>query len=191
VTGEALYNSLTGTWAPPPTDPDNTGNVTVSHLSGVFGVLETIDQLMDHFGPEQRNITQPFFDAFLDYCYYYGASKAEQKARYGKDFGSLNLKQGHSRFTAYVANHRNNATLVPRVWSEYLGDGSKDGLAPDAPWRTEKIGGSDVLIPVDEATWVSTNAAALYGVAGIENLALVGAPDVSIIGGNTTSKRKL
>ncbi|KAH3909163.1 hypothetical protein HBI56_227830 [Parastagonospora nodorum] len=185
VTGEALYNSLTGAWSPPPTDPGNDGNVTVSHLSGVFGVLETIDQLIDHFG--QRNLTQPFLDAFLDYCYFYGASKAEQKARYGRDFGNLNLKQGHSRYTAYVANRRNNATLVPRVWSEYLGDGSKDGLAPNAPWKTETIGGSEVLLPIDEAKWVSTNAAALYGVAGIENLALVGAPDVSSISGNRTS----
>ncbi|KAH7402238.1 hypothetical protein DE146DRAFT_459851 [Phaeosphaeria sp. MPI-PUGE-AT-0046c] len=186
VTGEALYNSLTGAWKPPPTNANNTGEVTVSHLSGVFGVLETIDQLIDHFGTPQLNLTQPFLDAFLDYCYYYGASKAEQKARYGKDFGNLNLKQGHSRFTAYVANRRNNATLVPRVWQEYLGDGSKDGLAPTAPWRTERIGGSEVLMPIDEAKWVSTNAAALYGVAGMENLALVGAPDVPNSGGNGT-----
>jgi hypothetical protein len=191
VTGEALYNSLTGAWKAPPTDPGNEGNVTVSHLSGVFGVLETIDQLVEHFGISQRNLTQPFMDAFLDYCYYYGASKAEQKSRYGKDFGNLNLKQGHSRFTAYVANRRNNAKLVPRVWSEYLGDGSKDGLAPDAPWKVERISGSDVLIPVDEAKWVSTNAAALYGVAGMENLALVGAPDMPIVGGNTTATGKL
>jgi hypothetical protein len=100
--------------------------------------------------------------------------------------------QGHSRFTAYVANHRNNATLVPRVWSEFLGDGSKDGLAPGAPWARVRVDGSDALIPVDEATWVSTNAAALYGVAGIENLALVGAPDVSTIGsGNATTKRSV
>ncbi|KAF1919001.1 hypothetical protein BDU57DRAFT_490878 [Ampelomyces quisqualis] len=190
VTGEALYNSLTGAWSPPPTDPSNSGNVTVSHLSGVFGVLETIDQLLDHFGTPQKNLTQPFLDAFLDYCYYYGASKAEQKTRYGRDFGNLNLKQGHSRFTAYVANRRNNATLVPRVWQEYLGDGSKDGLAPDAPWKTERISGSNVLIPVDEAKWVSTNAAALYGVAGIENLALVGPPDVPTLGTNGTSKRE-
>ena len=149
-------------------------------------MLETIDQLIDHFGPEGKNITQPFLDAFLDYAYYYGAPKAEQAARYGKDFGNLNLKQGHSRFTAYVAHKRNNATLVPRVWAEYLGDGSKDGLAPTAPWKTERIEGAAVLVPVDEAKWVSTNAAALYGVAGIENLALVGAPDSPSIGGNST-----
>lgn len=191
ITGEALYNSLTGAWAPPPTDPTNNGSITISHLSGVFGVLETIDQLHDHFGVEQQNITKPFFDAFLDYCYYYGASRAEQAARYGAHFGSLSLMQGHSRFTAYVANHRNNATLVRRVWSEFLGDGSKDGLAPNAPWKTERIEGSAVLIPVNEAKWVSTNAAALYGVAGIENLALVGAPDVNTLAGNGTASSQL
>ncbi|KAH7371626.1 hypothetical protein BKA66DRAFT_423506 [Pyrenochaeta sp. MPI-SDFR-AT-0127] len=189
ATGEALYNSLTGAWAPPPTDPTNAGNVTVSHLSGVFGVLETIDQLIEHFGQAEQNTTKPFFDAFLDYCYYYGASKAEQRSRYGKDFGNLNLKQGHSRYTAYVAHHRNNATLVPRVWVEYLGSGCADGICPTAPWKAERISGSDVLIPVDEAKWISTNAAALYGVAGIENLALVGAPDVGTVGGNRTTKR--
>ncbi|OAL52789.1 hypothetical protein IQ07DRAFT_503945 [Pyrenochaeta sp. DS3sAY3a] len=189
VTGEALYNSLTGEWAPPPTDPNNNGNITVSHLSGVFGVLETIDQLIEHFGASQQNTTKPFFDAFLDYCYFYGASKAEQKARYGKDFGNLNLKQGHSRFTAYVASFRNNATLVPRVWAEFLGAGCADGICPTAPWKSERISGSKVLIPVDEAKWISTNAAALYGVAGIGNLALVGAPDINIIGANRTIAR--
>jgi hypothetical protein len=188
VTGEALYNSLTGAWSPPPTDTANNGNVTVSHLSGVFGVLETIDQLVEHFGSPQHNLTKPFLDAFLDYCYFYGASKAEQAARYGQNFGTLNLKQGHSRFTAYVANRRNNATLVSRVWEEYLGDGSKDGLAPNAPWKTERIGASEVLLPIDEAKWVSTNAMALYGVAGMENLALVGAPDVSTVKGNGTKE---
>ena len=191
VTGEALYNSLTGAWHPPSTDTSNNGTVAVSHLSGVFGVLETIDQLNDHFGSEAHNATQPFFDAFLDYCYYYGASKDEQKARYGVDFGGLNLKQGHSRFTAYVAHHRNNATLIPRVWSEFLGPGCADGICPTAPWNTERIGGSDVLAAVDEAKWVSTNAAALYGVAGIENLALVGVPSGNVGGSNSTVRRHL
>lgn len=176
VTGEALYNSKTGAWAPPPTDPQNQGNVTVSHLSGVFGILETVDQLIEHFGD---NSTKPFLDAWLEYCYFYGASKAEQKARYGKDFGTLSLRQGHSRLTAYAANKRNNATLAARAWNEFLNDNSLDELSPSDPWKTERIDGSKVLAPVDEATWISTNAAALYGLSAIENLALVGPPDKS------------
>ncbi|KAJ4287695.1 hypothetical protein N0V90_012398 [Kalmusia sp. IMI 367209] len=169
VTGEALYNSEDGSWKPPPTDPSNNGTINVSHLSAVFGILETLDQLFEH-DPE---ISKPFVDAWLDYCYYYGASKAEQKARYGKDFGSLNLRQGHSRLTAYVANKRNNATLASRAWDEFQNDNSADELSPDDPWATVRFNGSSVLTPVDEAAWITTNAAALYGLAGIELLALL------------------
>lgn len=168
VTGEALYNSEDGSWAPPPTDPNNNGTVNVSHLSAVFGVLETLDQLFEHY-PE---ISQAFRDAWLDYCYYYGASNAEQKARYGKDFGKPNLRQGHSRLTAYVANKRSNATLARRAWNEFLNDNSPDELSPSDPWATVRFNGSEVLTPVDEADWITTNAAALYGLAGIELLAL-------------------
>ena len=172
VTGEALYNSLTGAWAPPPTDPQNRGNIAVSHLSSVFGVLETIDELIEHFS----DIPKPFVDAWLEYCYYYNAGAAEQTARYGASFGKLSLQQGHSRLTAYAAHKRNNATLAQRAWREFLNDNSPDELSPSDPWSTVRIGGSSVLAEVDEATWISTNAAALYGVAAIENLAFVGGP---------------
>ncbi|KAF2640447.1 hypothetical protein P280DRAFT_489969 [Massarina eburnea CBS 473.64] len=172
VTGEALYDSTTGSWAPPPTDPNNNGTINVSHLSSVFGVLETLDQLIEHF-PE---ISQPFIDAWLDYCYYYGATKAEQKARYGKDFGSASLRQGHSRLTAYVATRRSNSTLATRAWNEFLNDNSADELSPTDPWNTVRWNGSSVLAAIDEADWITTNAAALYGLAGIELLALVGPP---------------
>jgi hypothetical protein len=180
VTGEALYNSYTGTWAPPPTDLGNNGTVNVSHLSAVFGVLETIDELINHY----PSISQDFVDAWLDYCYYYGASKSEQRARYGKDFGSLSLRQGHSRLTAYAAYKRKNATLARRAWDEFLNDNSPDELSPTDPWNTKRVDGSQVLLPVDEATWISTNAAALYGVAAIENLALIGGPEALVV--NTT-----
>ncbi|KAF2864719.1 hypothetical protein BDV95DRAFT_508650 [Massariosphaeria phaeospora] len=176
ITGEALYNSHTGAWSPPPTDPGNLGTVSVSHLSAVFGVLETIDELIEHYA----DIPQDFVGAWLDYCYYYSASKAEQKARYGKDFGNLSLRQGHSRLTAYAANKRKNATLAARAWKEFLEDNSADELGPDDPWVTVRVNGSRVLVPVDEAAWVTTNAAALYGLAAIENLALIGSPDGAI-----------
>ena len=169
VTGEALYNSEDGSWAPPPTDPNNNGTINVSHLSAVFGVLETLDQLFEHY----PKISKDFVNAWLDYCYYYGAPKEEQAKRYGKDFGKLNLRQGHSRLTAYVANRRGNETLAKRAWNEFLNDNSADELSPDDPWATVRFNGSQVFTPVDEADWITTNAAALYGLAGIELLALV------------------
>jgi hypothetical protein len=178
VTGEALYNSLDGTWAPPPTNLNNSGIVDISHLSSVFGVGETIDQLISH----DPTIPQAFLDAWLDYCYYYGASKAEQTARYGTPFKDVSLRQGHSRLTAYVANKRSNATLARRAWAEFLTDNSPDELSPTDSWKVERVDGSRVLAPVDEAAWVSTNAASLFGLSAIENLALIGPPPADISG---------
>ncbi|KAI0380240.1 hypothetical protein F5Y04DRAFT_257770 [Hypomontagnella monticulosa] len=169
VTGLGLYNLYTGVIAPPATDPGNLGNVTVSHLSASFGLPEIIAQITDTLGSE--GLPAGFEQAWLDYCYYYGAGVAEQTARYGKSFGSLSLKQGHSRLTAYAARKTGNATLAQRAWREFL---STDGFAPTLPWTSVPLNGSDVLMPVDEAAWVSTNDVALYGLAAIENLAQVG-----------------
>ncbi|KAI4862552.1 hypothetical protein F4820DRAFT_18785 [Hypoxylon rubiginosum] len=169
VTGLGLYNLHTGVIAPPATDPRNLGSIAVSHLSASFGLPEIISQLDDYLGDD---LPAAFLDAWLDYCYYYGAGSAEQAARYGAGFGSLNLRQGHSRLTAYAARKLgNNATLAARAWNEFL---RTDGFAPSLPWVSEPLNGSEVLVPVDEASWVATNDAALYGLAGIENLAQVG-----------------
>ena len=170
VTGQALYNLHTGAISPPATDPQNEGHVEVAHLSASFGMPEVIAQITEHAGGD---LPEGFEDAWLDYCYYYGATADEQKARYGKSFGSLSLKQGHSRLTSYAAHKRQNATLAARAWKEFFEPGS-DGLLPSDPWASVRLNGSEVLAPVDEATWITTNEAALYGLAGIENLALVG-----------------
>ncbi|KAI1334518.1 hypothetical protein F5Y15DRAFT_429352 [Xylariaceae sp. FL0016] len=168
VTGLGSYNMYTGAISPPATDPRNLGNVTVSHLTASFGLPEIIAQLIEYLG---EDMPAGFVGAWDDYCYYYGASAAEQAARYGVDFGSLSLRQGHSRLTAYLARKTGNATLAARAWDEFL---NMDGLAPDEPWSTVSLNGSQVLVPVEEASWISTNDAALYGLAGIENLAQIG-----------------
>lgn len=168
VTGVGLYNIYTGDIKPPATDPDNQGEVAVTHLSASFGLPEIVSQITQYLGDD---LPVAFDEAWLDYCYYYGASAAEQTARYGEPFGNLNLRQGHSRLTAYAAKRLGNATLAARAWNEFL---NTDGFAPTAPWTSERLTGSQVLTSVNEAAWISTNDVALYGLAGIENLALVG-----------------
>ncbi|KAI1108012.1 hypothetical protein F5Y14DRAFT_147577 [Nemania sp. NC0429] len=168
VTGVGLYNIYTGSVKPPATDPDNKGSMLVSHLSASFGLPEIIAQITHYLGDD---LPKAFDKAWLDYCYYYGAGSAEQTARYGASFGSLSLHQGHSRLTAYAAKRLGNATLAARAWNEFL---HSDGFAPTAPWASVHLTGSQVLAPVDEAAWISTNDVALYGLAGIENLAQVG-----------------
>ncbi|KAI3319375.1 hypothetical protein HD806DRAFT_539413 [Xylariaceae sp. AK1471] len=168
VTGVGLYNINTGDVKPPATDPENQGHVEVSHLSASFGLPEIIAQITQYLGDD---LPATFDKVWLDYCYYYGASAAEQTAKYGQSFGKLSLRQGHSRLTAYAAKRLGNATLAARTWNEFL---NIDGFSPTLPWSSVPLNGSQVLAPVDEAAWISTNDVALYGLAAIEDLAQVG-----------------
>ncbi|KAH7161595.1 hypothetical protein EDB81DRAFT_643120 [Dactylonectria macrodidyma] len=168
VTGSGLYDLEKGTLGPPPTDPENAGIVAVSPLSAVFGLLEVVSEAIEYYG---STLPDGFKDAWLDYCYYFGTSKAEQLARYGSNFGSLNLFQGHSRLTAYAAHELGNSTIEQKAWTQFF---NTDGFAASAAWATTYLNGSAVLMPVEEAAWISTNDVAQYGLATIENLALVG-----------------
>lgn len=166
VTGSGLYIITNGTLLPPPSDPSNEGEVSISHLNAVFGMPEVISELLEYWGDDSPVGLK---EAWLDYCYYYGAGKDEQKARYGESFSGVSLVQGHSRLTAYYANASGNNAVGERAWKEFFGD----GFTPDKPWVAEIVNGSAVLIPVEEAAWVSTNDFAQYGLAAIQDLAYV------------------
>ncbi|KAI6868198.1 hypothetical protein KC317_g1245 [Hortaea werneckii] len=171
VTGSALYHDDDGTLDPPPTDPNNTGVVAVSHLSAVFGLAEVVAEIIQYYGDA---LPEGFEQAWLDYCYYYRAPTAEQESRYGESWGSsATLRQYHSRLLAYAAHRTGNQTLAQRAWSEF----NADGLTTEEDWHVVRINGSEVLAPVDEGyvgeALISTNEAAMYGVAGIENLAFI------------------
>ncbi|WP_327170857.1 Tat pathway signal sequence domain protein [Streptomyces sp. NBC_01336] len=160
VQGSGLYDLDTGKFAVA-TEPV----VSVSHLSGVFGLNELCAELIGL-------IDMPKFkEAYLDYCRYFNASKTEQAARYGSNFGSLLLFQGHSRMDAYAAVQTGDEKLAARAWEKFY---NSDGYKESAPWKTEKVSGPVTTVPGSEANWVYTNDTALYGLAAIENLALVG-----------------
>ncbi len=88
VQGSGLYDLETGRFA-----VADTPKVEVSHLSAVFGLNELCAELIDLVDMPE------FEEAYYDYCRYFNATKAEQAARYGTDFGSLILFQGHSAST--------------------------------------------------------------------------------------------
>ncbi|WP_392969571.1 Tat pathway signal sequence domain protein [Streptomyces sp. LN245] len=160
VQGTGLYDLDTGRFAVA-TEPV----VGVSHLSAVFGLNELCAELIDL-------VDMPAFkEAYLDYCRYFNATKAEQAARYGTNFGTLLLFQGHSRLDAYAAVRTGDAQLATRAWAKFY---SSDGYTEASPWKTEKLSGPVTLVPGSEANWVYTNDTALYGLAAIENLALLG-----------------
>ncbi|MBE3045597.1 Tat pathway signal sequence domain protein, partial [Candidatus Bathyarchaeota archaeon] len=168
VTGNALYDPKNGTLEPPPADPNNEGIVAMSHLSAVFGLPEVVSEMIAYYG---EDLPEGFEEAWLDYCYYFDAPEEEQVERYGESFGKLNLFQGHSRLTAYAAYKREDEETAGRAWTAFF---ESDGFKADSPWVTTPIGKHDGVVPGEEAPWVSSNDVAQYGLAVIQNLALVG-----------------
>ena len=166
VTGSGLYDIEAPALLPPPEDPENEGLVSISHLSAVFGAPEVISEALEYWGDDAP---EGFKDAWLDYCFYYGATEAQQEERYGQAFSGVSLRQGHSRLTAYHHSQHGNETVAERAWIEFF---DTDGFRPNQTWKAEKITGPGVLIPVEEAAWVTTIDVAQYGLAAIQGLAL-------------------
>jgi hypothetical protein len=137
--------------------------VSISHLNGVFGVVEMSSELIALVDvPAYRK-------AWLEYCRYYNAPASEVVALLGKDPGDRSLTEGHSRLSAYAAHQEGDKALAQRAWREFLGgSGSLKGGA------SRRIDGVAVLRPLEEQPNVSTNGAAQWGLAAIQNLALVG-----------------
>ncbi|HEY0943882.1 MAG TPA: Tat pathway signal sequence domain protein, partial [Opitutaceae bacterium] len=141
--------------------------VHASHLSAVFGALETCAELI-------QLVDDPAFErAWLQYCELYNATEAEQRKALGgqRHGGGDVLRTGHSRLTAYAAWRKRDPALAARAWTEFYQGEARRGRQPALELR--RIEGPAVLNPVDEARWVSTNGAAQWGLAAIQNLALV------------------
>ncbi|GGY77062.1 hypothetical protein GCM10010300_21190 [Streptomyces olivaceoviridis] len=79
--------------------------------------------------------------------------------------------QGHSPLDAYAAVQTGDAALAKRAWAEFYGS---DGYTESSPWKTGKLTGPATPVEGSEAAWVSTDDTALYGLAAIEDLALLG-----------------
>jgi hypothetical protein len=140
--------------------------ITVSHLNAVFGAVETCAELIYLTGG--RPEFAPFEQAWLQYCELYNAGPEEQEKTLGVRLRDVGLPQGHSRLTAYAAWREKDPALAARAWREF----ARDWLKPDL--QLKHLEGPTVLNPVDEAAWVSTNDAAQWGLAAIQNLALIG-----------------
>ncbi|MEO7580213.1 MAG: Tat pathway signal sequence domain protein [Massilia sp.] len=138
--------------------------IAASHLNAVFGAVEVFAELIALTGDSA------FEKAWLDYCALYNADEAEQQRVLGKKHGGGRaLTVGHSRLTAYAAFKRKDARLARRAWDEFASDG-----ALTTRLKTVRISGPAVLNPIDEIATISTNDTAQWGLAAIQNLALIG-----------------
>ena len=140
--------------------------VGVSHLSAVFGLPEICSELITLFD-------EPAFRAaWLDYCMLYNASADEQRAALGEPLGKLNLRDAHSRLTAYAARLKRDPALAARAWDEFLGGRAAKGVRTDL--RSTRVIGPAVLSPVDENFALNTNSSSQWGLSAIQMLALAG-----------------
>lgn len=160
-TSGAFYDLATGKFTLVEQGPPG-----ASHLSAVFGLVEICAEL-------NMLVEDPGFEkAWLQYCRLFNASPDEQARELGRGLGRLNLGEAHSRLTAYASKRLNDKALAERAWREFIGGAAGFGMRRVLEAR--RIEGPAVLNPVDEAAWVSTNAASQWGLAAIQNLALAG-----------------
>ena len=159
-TGGAGYDPKTGHM-----EANNDG-FNISHLSAVFGAVETNAELLQLLDVPAYRAT------WLLYCELYNAGPAAQKHAVGQSFHKLNLREAHSRLTAYAAREKADATLAARAWEEFYSGVA--GLGVHTQFGTRRINGPDALESVTEGFGASTNAASQWGLAAIQNLGLVG-----------------
>ncbi|MDV3457919.1 Tat pathway signal sequence domain protein [Sphingomonas sp. HF-S4] len=134
-------------------------NIGISHLNAVFGAVEIQSELI-------ALIDVPRFrTAWLDYCRWFNAPRDEWAAKFNRPYGGRNLKQGHSRLTAYVAKATGDAALAKRAAEEFYSGEAGQRMAADP--RIKLPGG------VVEWPGVSTNGASQWGLAAIQTLALI------------------
>lgn len=163
-TGAARLDLTSGAFAKSDSDRPN-----VSHLSAVFGLVEVCAELV------QLLDVPEFTRAWLDYCDLYNAPAEAQAKRFGQPLRGISLQQGHSRLTAFAAKVQNDPALAARAWTEFFRGEGSEGRGRNPRLETRRIDGPEVLQPVEEASFVSTNGSAQWGLAAIQCLALAGA----------------
>jgi hypothetical protein len=162
-TGSGRMNLTSGAF-----DISADSRVSVSHLSAAFGLPEVCAELIELLPVDE------FEQAWLQYCELYNAPAEQQVRALGASLGELNLQQGHARLTAYAAHRKRDGALAQRAWQEFFAGGA--GYAWSQAFRSQMHRGPWTLNPVTEASWVSTNETAQWGLAAIQCLAWAGAP---------------
>ncbi|MES2464098.1 MAG: Tat pathway signal sequence domain protein [Armatimonadota bacterium] len=160
LTGGSVYDLDSGKFL----GPGDT--ISISHLNAVFGAVEINAELLSLLDVPEYQKT------WLMYCRVYNASSTEQEKLLGTKLKKLNLGEAHSRLTAYAAASTNDPALAERAWGEFFRGAAGIGVRKNL--IVQRIVGLDVLNPVDEGFVMSTNASSQWGLAAIENLALIG-----------------
>ncbi|WP_416971311.1 Tat pathway signal sequence domain protein [Streptomyces sp. 4F14] len=161
-TGAGLLDADTGRFA-----PTTSTAVNVSHLSAVFGLVETNSEIVSLLGEQEPE----FRTAWLNYARNYNGTDAQKRQLTGSTWKSA-LPAAHSRITAYAAHHQDDPALASRAWKEFFT--GADTYFPSNDWTRVTVPTPQVLRTTREIPWVSTNSSAQWALAAIQNLALIG-----------------
>jgi len=136
----------------------------VSHLSIMFGLPEVVAEVVELID------IPAFKEAWIQYGTLLYASDQVMTEALGSRVNRPGSKIAHARVMAYAAVQSGDETLKEEA-ARFFFDTPKKGRGPVL--ATQRINGSTVLNPVDEATWVSTNGSAQWGLAAIQTSALI------------------
>ena len=156
------YDPKTGKLYPLVDDGFGTYNLQV--IQGGAEVVFELNQIIDHPGWQK---------AFLQYCRLTTAPKAvvAKDMATGAE-GADGAYAGPGRLAAYAYWKTRNKAFVARAVSQ-LGGGGPGGRRPaGAAYATRHVEGPDVLNPIDESPFVSTNSTAQTSLTAIQVLEL-------------------
>ncbi|MBC2606108.1 Tat pathway signal sequence domain protein [Pelagicoccus albus] len=140
------------------------GKPVQSHLRSCFGLPEISLELIRTYGEK----VPEYADRWAEYGRLYNGTAEEQKEVLGISFRNANLRDSHSRHTAYAALHLKDPSLAKRAWKELLKRYDEESQAvPDAL----SLKGPEVLNPIDEYV-LGTNGSQ-WEIAALECLAFL------------------
>jgi hypothetical protein len=158
--GTAKYNIETGRYA-----IAETPAVERTNLSNGFGRMEICMELL-------QQVDMPAFEEdWLRYCRFYTATRAEQEAEYGGRFDTLFL-WAYCRGNGYVFARTGDEAQARHAWSVFKTQAEYWRGNTGWPYETEQVDGT--LNRTDWWPLLGTNDAAQWGLAAIQNLALIG-----------------
>ncbi|KAH8200514.1 hypothetical protein TruAng_005344 [Truncatella angustata] len=168
-----LLNPSTGEirGCPPPTP-----RYAISHLSMLFGFPEIFTELLDYAKDEYPAVVAEFMKVWLSYCRAYNGGSEIQLNEYGFEFpASAGWRQSHSTITAFAAVKEMSDELATAAWDQFFsgaGFGNNSGGYDNShDWTVTKAVAPEYFNDGQEASWITTNEAARYGVSALFNLA--------------------
>ncbi|KAH8879040.1 hypothetical protein GQ53DRAFT_739330 [Thozetella sp. PMI_491] len=142
---------------------------TISHLSMLFGFPEIFTELLDYVKEEFPLEVEGFKKVWLSYSRAYNGGPDVQNEEFGFVFPpTATWRQSHSTLTALAAVSQNSTELANAAWTQFFGT---DGYREDHDWSVVPAIAPEYFNTGEEASWVTTNETARYGVSAIVNLA--------------------